>query len=257
MNKNLRNKKKLGIFFYDSSIRELRETQGNCIYLKELLTNYEKEYGKLHKDCFIIGEFNATDSIEGKRTHDIKNPVKLDLDLDLDFNISSMIEENHCLRFADSRQVHFLNLFEVLKNTLTFYMDGLYQEMQYLGIKEYLAQKYENLNGEEESKIIQTMQNEIYNSILSKDLQELRKQNEALKKYEKYIGAKYKVIGLERGQRELYNLKDELEIEFKDGTKMLRTVEWMIENSRVINAKMVVENNKVLFIGVTYLVEVW
>lgn len=258
MNKNLRDKENLVIFFYDSSIRELRETQGDCIYLRELLTNYENEYGKLNKDCFIIGKFDTIYSIrEGITTHCIKNPVILDLDLDLDFDFSSMIEENHCLRFADSRQVHYLNLLEVLDDTLIFYIDPSYEEMQYYGIKEYLSQKHSNLNCEDECKMIQIMQDEIWNSILSKDLQELRKQNEALKKYEKYELAMYKVIGLEKDQRKLYDLEDELEIEFKDTTKMQRTLKWIIKNHRVVNAEMVVENNKVLLIGTTYLEEAW
>lgn len=257
MNKSFQNKKRIVIFFYDNSIRELKETQGNCIYLKELLTNYENEYGELCKDCFIVGEFDTIDNIKDKRIHYIKNPVKLELDLDLNFDLKSMVEENPRLRFADSRQVHFSNLLEVLRNTLTFYTDGLYQEIQYIGIKEYVLQKHSDLNDESEDTIVQTMQNEIYSSILRKDFREIRKQNEALKKYEKYVGAKYKLVDLKKDQRKSCNLKDELEIEFEDGTRIVRTVEWIIKNSRVINAEIIVEDNKVLFIGVAYHPEIW
>ena len=77
------------------------------------------------------------------------------------------------------------------------------------------------------------------------------------KKYEKYIGAKYKLVDLEKNQRKPCNLKDELEIEFEDGTRILRTVEWIAKNARVINAEIIIEDNKVLFIGVAYHPEVW
>lgn len=253
VNRRLEDKEKLAIFFYDNVKKELRETQGKCRYLEELLTNYEKEYGELSEDCFIIGEFDTTGILEEERGYVIKNPMRLELNLDLDFDLNSLIKENPCLRFADFRQVRISNLLEVLRNTLTFYRNGLYREMQYDGIKEYVTQKQDSLNSEDKSKIVQIMQNEIYNSILEKNLQELRKQNRALERYEKYIGARYKVLDLEKGQRKLYDLKDPLEIQFEDGTKMVRTIEWMLENPKAINAKIELENQKALLIeGIYY-----
>lgn len=215
------------------------------MYLNEILHNYENQYGSLDKDCFIVGEFETErDKCGHINNHFIKDPIKFELNSDIKFDWDDMISKNNLLRFADPRQTHINDLYQVITDILNFYFLGDHAEIEYIGIKEYIISKYPNLKDSSENEIIEVMKNEICNSILCADLQEMRAQRYALKKYSAYImDPKYKIVGLKKDQRIFLNPDDELEIELYDGITISIYSKWIVESIETcINAKCDWEN---------------